>query len=110
MAREIIVERRYYTATLLTRLVDIFVGIVVLALGLRLVLRLFGANPATPFVDWVYTMTLPLLEPFRGIFPSQVIDGGFVLEFTTIFAMVAYAILGWLIAELILFIARAMRG
>lgn len=70
-------------------------------LGFRFLMRLFGANPATPFVRWIYETSQPILYPFRGIFPPQVIESGFVFEFTTLFAMVAYAVLGFVIIELV---------
>jgi len=47
-------------------------------------------------VRWLYETTQPLLEPFAGIFPSPSISGGFVIEFTAIFAIMIYAFIGYL--------------
>lgn len=77
-----------------TNLLNIFVATVESFLGLRLVLRLFSANPDNSFVSWVYDMSSVLLEPFRGIFPTREIASGVVLEFSTLFAMLVYALLG----------------
>jgi len=96
----------FYSANLLIRLVDILIIVVEVALGLRLILKLLGANPASDFVSWVYATTAPLLEPFSGMFPSPVLQEGFILEFSTLFALVAYAILGWLLVELIKLIVK----
>ncbi len=89
------------TANILSYLINLTISLVELALGLRLILRLFGANPATPFVQWVYDTSAPLLDPFRGIFPTRVLEGGFVFEFTTLFAMIIYALLGYFLIELV---------
>lgn len=83
-------------------LLNFFVGIVEVFLGLRFILRLFGANSGNAFVSWVYDMSASLLDPFRGIFPAREIADGIVLEFNTLFAMLVYAVIGlllmWLIA------------
>ncbi len=78
-------------------LINLFVGAVMAVLGLRFVLRLFGANEAATFTSWVYETSAVLLEPFRGIFPTQTFDNNVVLELTTIFAMIVYALVGMLL-------------
>ncbi len=90
--------------------INILLTVVVLFLGLRLVLRLFGANPDTPFVSWLYATSEPLISPFQGIFPSPTIDQGMVLEFSTIFAIFIYVLLAWLLTEFIYFITESARA
>lgn len=80
---------------------SLFLGLVQGFLGLRFVLLLFGANSSNGFVSWVYDMSSVLLEPFRGIFPTRVFESTYVFEFSTIFAMLAYAVAGLLIVALI---------
>lgn len=70
-------------------------------LALRFVLKLFGANAANGFVEWVYEMSAVLLQPFRGIFPTTVFKSNLVLEFSTLFAIVIYAIIALLIFALL---------
>jgi uncharacterized protein YggT (Ycf19 family) len=82
-------------------LVNLFVGAVLAILGIRFLLRLFGANEANTFVSWVYEMSGALLTPFRGIFPTQVFENQYVLEFSTLFAMLVYGLLGLLIVWLV---------
>jgi len=85
-------------------LVQVLYFIVALAevvIGLRFILRLLGASSQAPFSRWVYDMSDTLLSPFRGIFTSPAIDGGFVIDFTALFAIVIYAIAAYLLAELI---------
>ncbi|MBI3983844.1 YggT family protein [Candidatus Microgenomates bacterium] len=72
-----------------------------LFLGLRFLLRLFNANVASDFVAWVYENTQPLLEPFLNIFPNTRLEGGFTIEFSTLFAIVVYALIGFLVLALV---------
>lgn len=88
-------------ATLIEGLVNFFVALVVGFLGLRFILRLLAADPGNTFVAWVYDATAELLAPFRGIFPQQVVEGQFVIEFSTLFAMLIYALVGYLILALL---------
>jgi hypothetical protein len=85
-------------------------ALVEIILGLRLVLKLFGANASNAFVNWVYETSAAILDPFRGIFPTQVFQSQFVLEFSTIFAMVLYAIIAmvlvWLVTAITLPLER----
>lgn len=82
-------------------LTNFIFGFIELMLGLRIILKLFGANPATPFVQWVYETSTPLLAPFEGIFPTARIEGGFIIEFSAIFALLVYALIAYFIHELI---------
>lgn len=75
--------------------VEWFVLLVLVALALRFVLRLFGADGAgSGFVPWLYDSTAALLQPFRGIFSDVAMRSKYVLEFQTLFAMVAYMVVG----------------
>lgn len=87
--------KRYELQNIAAGLTNIMVSVVGALLGIRFILRLFGANANNGFVNWVYQASGEVLGPFRGIFPEQNIDG-FVIEFSTIFAMMIYAILGML--------------
>ncbi|MBI3251335.1 MAG: hypothetical protein HYZ62_00315, partial [Candidatus Andersenbacteria bacterium] len=52
--------RASYTKSLTLSLIDAAFTIVELILGLRLILKFFGANPAAPFVNWLYATSTPL--------------------------------------------------
>lgn len=84
-----------------TNLLNFFTAVVESILGLRFLLKLFGANANNGFVDWVYEMSAVLLEPFRGIFPAKVFENQYVFEFSTLFAMLMYAIVALLLMWLI---------
>ena len=81
------------TNVLATNLVNLFLAVVEGFLGIRFILKLFGANATNGFVSWIYDMSAVLLQPFRGIFPVKVLENKYVLEFSTLFAMMMYAIL-----------------
>jgi uncharacterized protein YggT (Ycf19 family) len=93
--------RNYEIANFLNWLVSIVFSIIGLSLLLRFLFRLFGASTQAPIVQFLYTSTEPLLAPFQGIFPVQPIEPGGVFEFPTLIAIVIYALLAWLIMELI---------
>lgn len=88
-------------ARLLTGLINFFVGIVEIFLGLRVLLRLFGANSDVAFVQWVYDSSGVLLEPFRGIFPTREIAPGSLLDFSALFAMLVYGVVGLALLSLV---------
>lgn len=70
---------------------------------LRFVLILLGANLANPFASWVLNASNTLLSPFANIFP-KVNVGGFAIDFTVLFALIVYVLLGQLILRLLLYL------
>ncbi len=94
---------RYLT----NNLIYVVFSLVELFLGLRFILKLFGANAGNAFVGWLYNMSSVLLEPFRGIFPTTVFENKFVFEFSTLFAIVMYAIIALLLVALLDFLTGA---
>ncbi|MDQ7093289.1 YggT family protein [Desulfosporosinus sp. PR] len=79
-------------------------GVIEVLFAFRLVFKLLGANPQSPFVSLIYSITQVFLAPFSGIFPSAVTKGletQSVLEPSTIIAMIVYAILAWGVIKLI---------
>lgn len=76
-------------------------AIIEIVLGLRFIFRLLSANPTADFVDWVYDTSAPLLDPFRGIFRPLIIEPGYVLEISTLIAMLIYGLAGYAIVTII---------
>jgi len=89
-------------ASLAVSLVEFASYILELLLSLRFVLKLFSANPATPFVLWVHNTSEPFLDPFQNIFPSVALDHNYIIEFSTVFAVIIYAVAAYLLSSLIL--------
>ena len=85
---------------ILKSIVNFMLTIVGLLLGFRFILKLFGANPNNDLVNWVYENSGEILGPFRNIFPAAKLEG-FVIEFSTIFALIVYGIIGMLAFYLI---------
>jgi len=69
-----------------------FFALVESFLALRFILKLFGASVSNGFVSWIYEMSAVLLDPFRDIFPVRVFQNTYVFEFSTLFAILMYAI------------------
>lgn len=83
------------------KLNHIFVGLVETVLLVRVIFSLVNADTTNGLVRWFYDMSEPMLEPIRGIFPSVEYTNTYVLELPTIFAMVGYAVLGYLVITLV---------
>lgn len=92
---------RFDIAYLLRSIVNLMLAVVAILLAVRFIFRLFGANASNGLVDWVYQTTSEILGPFRGIFPATHLEGGFVIEFSTIFALLVYGLIGLLAFYLI---------
>ncbi len=69
-------------------------------LVIRFILKLLGANAASGFVSGIYAVTEPLMAPFRGIFATPSAQGS-VLEWSTIIAMIIYALVAYGIVQLL---------
>jgi YggT family protein len=82
-------------------IVSFIFGLMELILVVRFGLKLFAASAQAPFVAWIYDVSAGLLRPFWFAFPSPRVSGGSEIEFTTLFAIFAYAILGYIIQEIL---------
>jgi uncharacterized protein YggT (Ycf19 family) len=83
---------------LLTNGIFSFIGFL---LGLRIFLKLLNASVGAPFVAWLYQTTEPFIAPFSGIFPNLQIITGFVIELSSIFALIVYSLVGYFVSNLI---------
>ncbi|HUF84468.1 MAG TPA: YggT family protein [Acidimicrobiia bacterium] len=89
-----------------TFLVYLYVLFIEIILTLGFFLLLLGANPSSPFVEWVYRSLDRAMRPFRGIFePIELGVAGndvpSVFETSVLFAMIVYAILAILVHALL---------
>jgi uncharacterized membrane protein len=82
------------------QLVWLCVAIVEVLIGLRVLLKLIGANPNNAFASFVYNVAAVFLAPFFGLTSSPV-AGGSVLEVPSIIAMLLYAFVGWGVVRII---------
>lgn len=80
--------------------VALFLLIIETGLVFRLIFALADANTANRFVDFIYSVTGPLVAPFEGILAERSVNGG-VFEPETVIAMGVWAILGLFLIALI---------
>lgn len=92
-----------------TQMVWLLLGILEAMLALRFVLKLIGANAASPIAAFIYGFTGLFLFPFAGLTGTPAI-GNMVLEISTLIAMGVYALLAWAVERLIWVIFYRPRG
>ncbi len=81
----------------LVRLVMLVFGILQLALVLRIVLLLLGADQSNTIVSDIINATNPFVEPFKGMFRINAVStSGSVVDVAAITALI-----GWTIVEAI---------
>lgn len=83
-----------------SQLVWLLLGILEALFALRILLKLIAANAASPVAAFIYGITDVFLAPFAGL-TSSPSAGGMVLEISTLFAMVIYALIAWAIERII---------
>jgi hypothetical protein len=101
-------ERRIFTFKA-TQVVWLLLSIFEALLALRFVLKLIGANPASPFAVALYGFTGLFLYPFAGLIGTPAM-GGMVLEVSTLIAMAVYALIAWAVERIIFVTFYRPRG
>ena len=81
-------------------------GAVEILLAMRVILRLLSANPLTPVVDLIYTVSNFVMRPFQGIFQNPVLQSGSIIDIVAITAMIGYPIIIFLIGELLRLVVK----
>lgn len=84
-------------------LVNIVFGIIEFLLFLRFIFKFFVVNSSTPFVAWVYGASASLVSPFARILPDLKL-GGFVIDFSTLVALIVYVLIAYLILQIFSYI------
>jgi len=82
-----------------TQMVYWIFGIIEGLIAIRIVLKLLGANASAGFAEFIYGITAPLVAPFFGLFGNPATQNS-VLELHSVVALIAYALLGWIISRL----------
>lgn len=83
-----------------TNLIWWFTGIVEGLIGLRVVLRMMGANPNNSFANFIYTLSDVFVWPFQTLLNNPSSEG-IVLEISSLIAMIVYLLLAWVFVELL---------
>lgn len=76
-------------------------GVIEVLLTFRFLLKMFGANPFSGFVNFIYALSEPFAAPFRGVFGITA-SQQYVFEWTTLVGMVVYGVLAYGIIKLII--------
>jgi uncharacterized membrane protein YhdT len=87
------------------QIVYIVFGLIEALIAFRVVLKLLAANPNAGFSALIYTVTWPFVAPFQGVFPTPATNGS-VFEFSSVLAIIVYALISWVIVQLIQIGAR----
>jgi hypothetical protein len=101
-------EQRIFTFKV-TQLIWLFLGILEALLALRIGLKLIGANPESPIVALIYGLTFFFLFPFEGMIATPT-AGRMVLEISSLFAMLIYALIAWAVERIVWVLFYRPRG
>jgi hypothetical protein len=101
-------EQRILTFKI-TQLIWLMLGILEALIVLRIGLKLIGANSGSPIVALIYGFTDLFLFPFAGMTATPA-AGGMVLELSSFFAMVIYALIGWAVERVVWLLFYRPRG
>ena len=101
-------EQRIFTFKA-SQLIWLVFGVLEVLIALRIGLMLVGANPGSPIVAMIYGITALFLLPFTGLINSPTI-GGSVLEISSMFAMLIYALIAWVIERMVWLVFYRPRG
>ncbi|MBC7877908.1 MAG: YggT family protein [Anaerolineales bacterium] len=101
-------EQRIFTFKA-TQLVWLLFGILEALIALRIALMLIGANPGSPIVALIYGITTIFLFPFTGLIGSPS-SGAMVLELSSMFAMLIYGLIAWVVERTVWLIFYRPRG
>ena len=98
---ELVLQQRYYPAVFTARIIDAIFGIIEGFLALRMLLELFGANPGSPFVAWVYGISASLIGPFAGAFAPLALGSGYTIDIVALLASTQSHIFSTFVANII---------
>ena len=101
-------EQRIFTFKA-SQLIWLLFGALEVLIALRIGLKLIGANPDSPIVAMIYGFTSLFLFPFTGLIGSPTV-GGMVLEVSSMFAILIYALIGWAVERTIWLLFYRPRG
>ena len=74
-----------------------FIMVLEVTLVIRFLLKLIGADPGNLFAGFLYALTDIILFPFSGIVPSPSVHLNQAFEWSTLIAMIVYALVFWAI-------------
>jgi hypothetical protein len=82
----------------------IIFGFIVALLWIRFAMQLFGIRSSSSFVTEFFDLSSIFLVPFGHMFSPMVMGGKYVIEITTLFAIVIYEVIKFILVKLFHFI------
>jgi uncharacterized protein YggT (Ycf19 family) len=89
------------------RVVDFLFSVLSLGLLVRFGLELVRAAPSAGFSEFIQRVTEPFLSPFRGILGTTWLASGYVIVWSILVAIIAYALLHAVIRGLLRLVGSA---
>lgn len=77
------------------------VGIVDVLITFRFILKMIAANPSNGFANFIYGLTDFMVSPFLGLVNTPVGQDGSMIEIGSLFAIVFYTVVAWVIVQLL---------
>jgi uncharacterized protein YggT (Ycf19 family) len=96
-----VVDNKVGGAYTLARIIWFIAGVIIALLAFRFVFVLLGANPSNGFAHFIYTVSYPFARPFFGLFSYSTNYGVSRVEFSTLVAIVVYALIAFALARLV---------
>ncbi len=75
-------------------------GALELVLLVRVILHLVGANAENAFANFIFQLSSPFTALFSTLVQNPTLSSTATLEVTTVIAMIAWAIVAWLVGRL----------
>ncbi len=95
-------SREHNKNNIITDVVAYLAGLLIVILGIRFFLALFGANPANIFAKFIYNISHPFVAPFFSLFNYHSYNYAIAhFEIYTLVAIIVYALIAWGIISLI---------
>jgi hypothetical protein len=86
----------------INRIIWFVAGVILILLAFRFILALLGASPSNGFANFIYDTSHPFVAPFFGHFHYNNIQYGVSrFEIYTLFAMLVYAVIAWILSALV---------
>lgn len=76
---------------------------------IRIILKIISASHQSLFVQWLYQITGILVMPFQGMFPNHIQGIPYEIELSSIFGMIIYALIGYIVLYLITIVEKPKR-
>lgn len=76
----------------------------------RMALRLIAADPASGFVNFIYSSTNVLTAPFLGITAAPQIGDGGIFDVAALVAILVYSFVAWVVVRLLAIVLSSSSG